>query len=440
MSVSTDQLLARLNSAQPVIHRRDLYYRGAQGLRFTTTALSKEGAESLRFSTNLCRIAVQAVAERINVEKIGAQVRGADVSPVAWQLWADSDMPMLLQSAVVDALTVGVSFLVVWTDGFGRPTVTVETAEQVAVERDPVSGGVVAALKRWEVRDAHGVVLETHIVKYEPNQIRHFIQAAADGKRRFISSTPNPLGVVPVVELRNIDRAGDEFGYSVIDDLAPLVDALNKMVVDMMVTSESVARPKRWATGVDMMEPLGEQGYSVDSGFMADSPVRTPSPQPTEADIDHAEAPFKDSDDMWVSEQAETKFGQLPGADMAGYRTGVDILMQQIMALTGLPPHMVGIMTSNPATAEALRASEVSLTSRAAARIRVFNQAVEWAIRLLVAIDRGVKPADVTVQVGWMSPGTRSIAQEADAAVKLVQAGVLSPSEARALIGLDMED
>ena len=64
----------------------------------------------------------------------------------------------------------------------------------------------------------------------------------------------NPLGMVPVVALRNSDRILDDRGCSEIDDLKPLVDALNKSLADMMVTSEYVGRPRRWATGIELTE------------------------------------------------------------------------------------------------------------------------------------------------------------------------------------------
>ncbi|MGY6405640.1 hypothetical protein, partial [Vibrio parahaemolyticus] len=83
---------------------------------------------------------------------------------------------------------------------------------------------------------------------------------------------------------------------------------------------------------------------------------------------------------------------QLPGADLGGYETAVNIVVQQIMAVTSLPAHMVGITTSNPSTAEALRASEVSLADSARDRVKVVDRPLQWAIRMLVAIDQGVSP------------------------------------------------
>jgi Phage portal protein, SPP1 Gp6-like len=69
-----------------------------------------------------------------------------------------------------------------------------------------------------------------------------------------VEELANALGVVPVVALRNSDRILDEYGPSEIDDLKPLVDALNKSLADMVVTIEYVGRPRRWATGIELTE------------------------------------------------------------------------------------------------------------------------------------------------------------------------------------------
>ncbi|MGP5644325.1 phage portal protein [Corynebacterium variabile] len=419
--MTTESLLRRLEAAQPTIARRDMYYRGDQGLRFMA---DKVDPKMVGFTSNLARVAVTAVAERIRVEDVTASVDGRDVSEMARTLVRDSDLPMTLQSTIVDMLAVGSAYLIVWADEFGRPVVTGESAEQVAVERHPVTRAVTAAVKRWEITDANGVVVEEHVVKYLPNEVVHLTRDAHGGKLTFRSSTPNPLGVVPVVPLVNLERIHDDVGTSVVDDLAPLLDALNKLVVDMLVTSEAVARPKRYATGVTLEEDL--DGFAADEeGFTADGAAGD------QADEDGGvQAPFRDADDMWISEEAEAKFGQLPGAEMSGYSTAVDLIMQQIMAVTSLPAHLVGITSSNPSTAEALRASEVALASNAGSRIRVVNRPLEWAVRLLVAIAEGVAPSRVSVRLRFADPSTRSVAQDADAAVKLHAENIINDEQA----------
>lgn len=429
--MSTKSLLTRLELAQPVIRRRDLYYRGAQPLRFLVDKLDPQ---VMGFKSNLAKVAVGAVAERIRLEGVTATVDGRDVSDRARKLVRDSDLPMVLQSVLVDMLAVGSAYLIVWADEFGRPVITGESAEQVAVERDPITRSVTSAVKRWIVTDVNGVVIEEHVVKYQRDKIVHLVRDEAGGNLRFIGGVDNPLGVVPVVPLINVERIHDDTGASVVDDLAPLLDALNKLVVDMLTASDATARPKRYATGV-VLEDDDEGGFIADEGFSADrDPIET-----LLGDGPEVKSPFRDSDDMWISEQAEAKFGQLAGANLAGYETAVDLIMQQIMAVSALPAHLVGITSANPATAEALRASEVALASNAHSRVRVVNRPMEWAVRLLVAIDQGVAPDRVSVSLRWADTATRSVAQEADAQVKLHSEGIVNVDEARAAVGAGEE-
>lgn len=432
--MSTKSMLTRLEMAQPVIAKRDMYFRGLQPARYAADKIDpKIGV----FRSNLAKVAVNAVAERIRLEDVEASVDGRDVTERARKLIRDADFPMLLQSIVVDMLAVGSAYLMVWVDEFGRPVITGESAEQVTVERDPITRGVVEAVKRWEVTDAQGVILEEHVIVYRPDVIDHLVRDEVGGKLRFLGDTKNPLGVVPVVPLVNVERLGDDVGGSVIDDLAPLLDALNKLVTDMLVTSDAVAKPRRWATGITLEDDDDEAGFIAD-GFTADG-------EPGDLVDDLAEdepgvkSPFNDSDDLWLAESPDAKFGTLAGADMTGYKTAVDLVLQQISAVTSLPSHMLGITSSNPATAEALRASEVALADNAAGRVRVVNRPVEWATRLLVAIDQGVKPDRVAVSLRWADTATRSVAQEADAAVKLHSQEIINDEEARAAVGAEEE-
>jgi hypothetical protein len=100
-----------------------------------------------------------------------------------------------------------------------RPKVTVESAKQVATLTDP---GTRRITRNWRTRSA--------------------------SCRSWRCATPT--------------ASFDEYGPSEIDDLKPLVDALNKSLADMMVTSEYVGRPRRWATGIELTDEsvLGDDG------------------------------------------------------------------------------------------------------------------------------------------------------------------------------------
>lgn len=196
-----------------------------------------------------------------------------------------------------------------------------------------------------------------------------------------------------------------------------MVGGLNKSLADMLVTSEYSARPRRWATGIEL-----EEADVLDANG-------NPTGQTVEVN------PIPEGNRAMISEDPAAKFGQLPSADMAAYRASVDVLLGQIMAVSALPSHYVGITTSNPASADALRASEASLTARAESRQATFGRSWEQVARLVVAVRTGADHDAVDVRVKWADAATRSVAQEADAVVKLFGAGLLPASVALARLG-----
>lgn len=281
-------------------------------------------------------------------------------------------------------------------------------------QRHPATREVTAALKRWTSAGKGQAVL------YEPDKITRYATASNVVDPAALPATAwtvtgtiaNPLGVVPVVPLVNGDRLLDLDGRSELADLLPLVDALNKVLADMMVSSEFFARPRRWASGVELAED--EDGHAVN--------------------------PFPEGHRMMVSESPESKFGQLPAADLAAYESAVRTILGQIMAVSALPAHYVGVFSDNPTSADSLRASEASLAARAESRQATFGRAWEAVARLVVAVETGVDPRAAQVAVTWADPSTRSIAQEADAVVKLYAAGLLPSGYALAKLGYADDD
>lgn len=311
----------------------DLYYRGRQPLAYLSPeARVAIGTRFGRMATNVPRLAVNALAKRLRVTGF----TGADV----WADWLRCDMDQLAPVAHREALTLGESYVIVWADAAGRPLATVESPTQVAVVRDPATREVIAAVKRWETKAT------TEATLFTPDavtRLRSDALGATTNGFRTVETLTNPFGVVPVVPLRNSDRLlGDP--ASEIDDLIPLVDGMNKLLADLMVSSEYTGRPRRWATGIELEEVETEDGETV------------------------AVNPFPESNRMMVSESPKSKFGQLDASDLAGYENAVRVLQAQISAVSGLPPHYLGVHGDQPASADALRASEASLTARAGRR------------------------------------------------------------------------
>lgn len=407
------KLLTTLNAGSARRSELEAYYHGTQPLAFLSPeARTAIGSRFGRMACNIPRLAVTALAERLRVT--GFTVDGLP-DPGLWADWTANDLDQLAGIAHREALTLGESFAIAWADSMGNPRVTIESATQVAVLRDPASRDVVAAVKRWETPTT------TEATLFEPDRITRLSSDAMGAITGFktVDTIVNPFGVVPVVPLRNSDRLLGP-AASELDDLVPLVDGLNKTLADMLVSSEFVGRPRRWATGIELIE---EDTVDEDG-------------QPTTRAVN----PFPETNRMMIGENPDARFGQLDAADLNGYEAAVKVLTSQIMAVSALPAHYVGALTNQPASADALRAAEASLTARAEARQQVFGPAWEQVARLMIATRTGADPLALDVQVQWADASTRSIAQEADAVVKLHSAGLLPASYALKRLGYSEDE
>lgn len=400
MNNTIKALSDKLDMTVPRLVQLDSYWHGEQPAAYLTPDARDALGDRLKtLSVNFPRLAVTALAERLEVT--GFRTDGPDAEPDAdlWRIWRRNGMEDAAAQAHIDALAYGRSFVIVWADRTGAPVLTVESPLQVAVLRDPATRQVTAALKRWVDNGIGRAVL------YEPDRITKLVASGTMVDPAAMPATgwtateivPNPLGVVPVVPIVNRGRLLDVDGVSEMADVLDLADALNKLVSDMLVTSEFYARPRRWATGLEIVEDADGK------------PVK----------------PFSAAlDDIWQSEAPETKFGQFDAARLDGYADAAALITQQIGALSGLPPHYLGLHGDQPASADAIRSAEASLVARAYALHRTFGTAWADVARLMIAVRDGVDPAGLDVDVVWTNPETRTPAQAADAAAKLVGVGV----------------
>ncbi|WP_299051586.1 phage portal protein [uncultured Nocardioides sp.] len=399
-------LLGKLEERQNHLKYLDAYFDGEQPLAF----LTPKDAERLKnrvtkLTVNIPRLVVNSLAERL---RIIALVRGGQIDPWLWSVWQQNDCDEQSAALHREVLALGKAFVLVWADDKGNPTLSVETARQFYAIEDPGTGEIRAAVKRWTRPDVERPELSVDVaVLYLPNEIIRFESnpstAPEAGAWNRVNTIPNPLGFVPVVQFKNSERLSDEHGISEMRDVIPMTDGLTKIMSDVMVTSEYYARPRRWATGIELED---NEDFDNDKPESAENPsVKSPFPE-------NSEAP-------WTSESELTKFGNFETANMNGYEVPVRILLGQIMAVSTLPAHYVGILSNSPVSADSIRASEASLTARAHARMRSFGRSWERVLRMVYEVgERTLMPSE-HVSAVWADPSTRTIAQEADAASKI---------------------
>lgn len=426
----------RLDAQLPALALLDAYYAGKSPVSYLSPKAYEQLGGRLRgLQVNFQRLAVLSLVERLSV--IGFRTSSDGPPDVdLWQAWTDAGMVEASDEAHTEVLALGRAFVIVWADPRGHPTISVESARQVVVERDPMTRQVTGAVKRFfraegaDQRRAYAYVFTpTEVTQFRSTALTPWDTTApatglvpVGGWEQVGDATgeslPNPFGVVPVVPLVNRGRLLDVDGVSEMADLLDLSDALNKVSLDSLITSEFLSQPRRWATGLEIVEETDpETGEPVAvNPFAVEGPER-----------------------VMQSEAPDTKFGQFAAADLSGYRSLVDTLTGQIAALAGLPPSYVGINSANPTSADAIRAAEAGLIARAVQKQRWLSQPWAEVMRLVLAVQSGRPPSSFRVETVWADPSTRSTAAAADAASKLVGAGLLSRAAGLEALGYEPE-
>lgn len=442
MTTALERLSAKLDVATSSLTVLDSYYAGTQPLSFLSPEAAKALGNRLRaLCINFPRLSVDVLAERLRVE--GFRLDG-DVFPI-WNVWTEAGMAELQHIVHTEALALGSAYCTVWAGPNGQPAITVDSARDMACERDPVTRQVTAAAHRWlQDGKAKAVLFERNVIGlyesiaavpadsmiganqgYPQNTMRVSVTVPADGWQ-LIKEIPNPLGRVPVVPFVNRGRLFDIDGVSEMTPILDTSDALNKLTADLMVSSEFTARARRWATGIAV-----EEEPVLDANGQ---PVLDEDGQPKTVDVN----PFSDGPErVWQTENPDARFGEFPGSNLAGYTSAVSILTNQIGALSGLPPHMLGVHGDQPSSADAIRSAESGLVQKAIARQRTFGRSWSEVATLISMIATGIRPT--SVQPVWASPETSTPAQAADAASKLVAQGILPVEAALDSLGYSPE-
>lgn len=392
------------------------YYAGSQPLGFLHPELQQSMGQRLRsLVINLPRLVVDSIEERLDVE--GFRVAGAeDADEELWRIWQANDLDEQSQQCHQETLVFGRGFVLVWGNDADpmTPRITVESCREMKVEYELGTHTIVSATKEWNYGGFR------YRTRYDPLWIVRELQDAKDPAADWqLRADPieNFLGAVPVVPFANRPSLSRPQGESEMTDVIPIADAINKLATDMMVAAEFQAMPRRWATGID----LGPDETSADR-------VRAKIwEQWSNAEMGR----------VWASDSPNAEFGQFPNATLDNFTNAIDMLTTRAGALSGLPPHYFGQVGDNPVSADALRASEAPLVKRVQRKQRPLGGSWERVMRLALMIRNGGEVPDEyrAMETIWCSAETPTVGQKADAAVKLVNAGVITPEQAQEDLG-----
>jgi hypothetical protein len=428
-----DRLERKMMAQRSDMTTNERFFTGTQPLGFMDPELLRMLEGRLApLNVNLCRLVVEAVTQRLEITGFRSRP-GEVVDAELMALWQANNGDELSQLVHVDALVYGRSFVLVWADADGRPTITAESPLQVVVERDPITRRVIAALKRWQEVDGTARALlmtEAELIEYagptsqplDPNVSSATAYNYAPNSMTIVRREPNLLGVVPVVPVVNRPRLMTPDGTSDLEDIRGLVQAIAKLGSDLMVAAEFSAAPRRWVTG--LLPTAAQLPLTVEQREDLDRQVREKWEKARSSKF--VAATFE-----------ETRFGSFEQAELTNFETAVKLLTGQVAALGCLPPYWVDNSAVNPTSADAIRAGEARLSQRIRERQRWFSGSWEDVMRLAVLVRDGAPDARLDdLQVVWRDPEPSTLAQTADAQAKLIGAGITYRRAALESLGL----
>jgi hypothetical protein len=392
------------------------YYDGTQPLYFLLRILEEQDDRFSALTVNWCEKFVDSVDQRCHVE--GFTLNGQD-SPddELWATWVRNDMPEYQSENNIASLVTGNSYIMVGPSDEGA-LITVEASDSMAVEIDPLTRRVVAALKFYksdsEALSDDRAVLHVPDTSGGSRLVDFEAGKKVDGgtTQKWMSGASKLQGSpeVPVVPFPNRQRQRQ--GRSELRSLRPIVDSVNFTATSMMASVLHHAMPRMLAINVAESMFLNDDGSVNREAVKSATGALWIVPAETdEAGNVPANAPVPD-------------VKQLPASEMRNFHETLATLGRIGAGLCGLSPHTFGFgVADNPASADGIRASRDDLVARVERIQMARGNGYERVMRLAMAVE-GRDPALATgMESQWRSAATPTMAAAADAAVKMYSGG-----------------
>ena len=380
------------------------------------------------------RIYVDAIAERLQVTGFRL-AESPESDEQLWDWWKSNDLDSTIPLGFTDALVQGTAYLTVsapepfeTANGWDQdvPVIKVESSNNLFAEIHPRTRKVIRAIRVHNGPTYYTKSMPTYATVYLPNQTIYYENF---GGWQQVGVVNHNLGVVPIVPLANRWILSDIYGTSQITpELRSVTDAAARILMDLHGAAELMAIPQRVFFGVREDELVEYQVTDPTTG---------------EEQINRRSALETYMGHIIALEDHDAKAFQFAAADLRNFTEALDHLDKKAATYTGLPPQYLSVSSDNPASAEAIKASEARLVRLCEMKQRVFGGALEEAMRLGYLVMGQAVPSDaLRMETIWADASTPTYAAKADAATKLYAAGtgVIPLERARIDMGYSEEE
>lgn len=416
-----DEMLNRFEEGQRTLKENADYYDSIRRPKAIGVAIPPAMRELLAH-VGYARLYINALVDRLAVEgfRIGDK---PEADKDLWDWWQANNLDSEIKLGLTEALIHGRAYITVSMPdpkvdlGLDPavPIIRVEPPTSLYAETDPRTRKVVRAIRPIYNQDGTEVIAATLYVVGAT-----YFFAQENGQWLPPETNNHGLELVPVIPIANRTRLSDLYGTSEITpELRSVTDAASAITMLMRAVAEQMGIPQRLLFGV-RSEELG-------------------------IDPDTGEVQF----DSYIArilgfKEADGKAMQFAAADLRNFTVVLEELHKQAAAYTGLPPQYLSTQSENPASAEAIQASETRLVMNAEGKHLIFGANLEEAMRVAYQVAKGgeVPPDMLRMETVWRNPATPTYAAKGDAAVKLYSGGtgVIPKERARIDMGYSIEE
>ncbi len=353
------------------------------------------------FAHNLCGLVIDSVVERLAVEEFAPAdetVKAPELVKAVAGWWEGNRMDALQDQVYGAACRDAAAYVIVdWDPVEGRPRWTLnlksDGTQGIKVYRDPNSGQVLYAAKRWQAYDLVDPSYNgrTRVTLYFPDRVEKYISAekanpGLGGLRwepfRDAPGEPWPIPWTDGQE-RPLGLAVVEFpnpGGSEIDQALPLQDMLNKSDLDLVAAADSAGFRILWASGIvkEYDADGTEKAVTVGPGQM----LKMTDPN--------------------------AKLGAVEAADPASLIKTCKYWVEATAGVTRTPQYLFQALGGDQPSGESLKEQEVGLEYKVERRQRLFGNAWEDVIYLSRKLHNLYRPGEaldeaVRLQAQWKS-------------------------------------
>lgn len=338
------------------------YYKGKHQLNFASEKFKNKFGERLqKLRQNLCKTVVKAPASRLELINFLADKKNTE-NP-AWEFWKRNKMPLEAGKVHRDAFKTGDAYVIVWEVN-RKAKIFVQNPSTCCVWKNAETGETNKAAKLWQENKKYYLNL------YYPDRVEKFVSRQDSPENFEPREVPgenfplfHELGRVPVFNF-TFDEESDGETNSILTDVIPLNDALNKSWSDILGAQEENMRRRRYIAG--MQVEIDEE---------------------TNKKIN----PFKPDDDIFFADDAETKFGEFSDADLAQMIAVLEQTIKAICLVSGIPPSYFNLDSAGTAiSGEALRKLEARFTAIVQDAQRSFGATWDEVVACALDVERAL--------------------------------------------------